>query len=243
MAKARLARTSGAELVWTGDLRPEFRKVADGIVGKPLSDEAWAGLVSVVEAYAFLLSFEHDAAGLPAQVEAVEKAAKACIPLIEALELIETDPLGNLLTGLVSDKWQESRGHVHDARKLGSPRIGADLLAQLKELQGALKLTTAELRSGRRNSVKGDAFDEFVGRLDEWQELHGFGLGAYKYDTHGNGNFGRLTELVKAIIGEVPLLYDDQGKLLAKQIRPHKRTDHALGEAVVKARKEHKSHR
>lgn len=233
MAKARLARTSGAELVWTGDLRPEFRMVADGIVGKPLSDEAWAGLVSVVEAYAFLLSFEHDAAGLPAQVEAVGKAAKACIPLIEALELIETDPFGNLLTGLVSDKWQESRGYVRDARKLDSPRIGADLLAQLKELQGALKLTTAELRSGKRNSVKGDAFDEFVGRLDEWQREHALRLHAYKTATHGH--HGKLTTLVIAINGEVP------ESVNGRQLRRHVQSVSAMAETVVNARNDYRA--
>lgn len=284
MAKAKLAWASSADMVWAGNLRDDFREVAGGIVRQPLSDDAWAGLCRVVRLYANELSYEHEAVGLSQQVDAANAASKACAAFIEALELIDTPPYGQLLTGLVSEKWEESRGHKHEARqndgamardidaldavgaverednpdvpfigervvrewrnagRLSPPIDGRGLLVLLWEVQEALKMSAAELNSGKLKRVQGESFTGLVGLLDKWQQSHGFGLGAYKYDTHGNGNFGRLTDLVKAIIEEIPILYDENGDQLPKQIRPHKRTDGALGEAVAKARAAYQSY-
>jgi len=283
MAKAKLAFTSGAELLWDGALRPDFRDVASGIVGSVLSDDAWQGLCDVVGSYAVLLALEHEAVGLSEQVAAVDKASVACVGLIEALELIQTPRFGGLLGGLVSDKWEEGRGRQRDAEhnqramaadidavdalgaverddnpdapRLGSALVrawleagrldpvtdGRDFLVLLWEMQEALKSTAAELRSGRLyKRVQGEAFTEFVGRLDDWQALHGFGLGVSK--ASASGRISRLSRLVKAIVGEVPLLLDDDGKPQAKQIRRHIHTDAALDEAVLIARTEYRAH-
>ncbi len=288
MPKAVLAHTSSADMVWSGELRGDFRPEVENIVGAVLSDEAWHGLCRAVIGYSMLLSHEHSAVSLGQQAKAVHKAVVACSNFIDALQTIQRTEYGTLLSGLVTDKWEEIRGREAEAERnqkvmaadidalngrwqsvlrdenepedgeqasigwqfirewkangrIETPSVGEDLLVQLWEVQQALKVTHAEIKSAKTfKNTKGEAFEHLVGRLDEWQENHGLGIGASKQGVHGS--YGKLTNLVKAIIGEVPILRDADGKPEAKQIRRHIASDLALAEAVLDARVQYRSY-
>jgi hypothetical protein len=273
-------------MVWSGELREDFRPEAEGIVGTTLTDEAWHGLCRVVMGYSILLSHEHNAVSLSEQAKATHKAVVACEVLIEALQTIQQPQYGTLLSGLVTDKWEEVRGRQRDAERNQSamaddidaldgrrlsllrsdgepeeeegsvgwelirswrsagrievPSVGEDLLVQLREVQHALKIAHSEIKSGKTyKTVKGEAFDALVGRLDEWQDRHGLGIGATKQGDHGS--YGRLTNLVKAVLAEVPILRGDDDKPLDRQIRRPVVSDASLADAVLEARTDYRS--
>lgn len=115
---------------------------------------------------------------------------------------------------------------------LTRPQLTEDFLVQLRELNGALAMAA---RSESLSVRAGSGFDELVGRLFEWRHDCRLPLSATKQSEFNN--HGKMTYLVKAILGLVPEFSDEAGNKLLTQIREPVVADATLAGRILDARK------
>lgn len=123
--------------------------------------------------------------------------------------------------------------------QLVHPSQPADFIVLLREFCGAADLYNARLKSGQALvSVRGEAWVQHIGQVTEWMRSCGFLTGPSKGATYGN--HGRITYLVKAINDQIPILTDEHGAPLQKQMRRPGIGDVGLAGSIHKAQNEYK---
>tara|TARA_R100000365_G_C2742888_1_gene71573 strand:+ start:186 stop:857 length:672 start_codon:yes stop_codon:yes gene_type:complete len=210
------------------------------------------------------LSHEYVAAPLTTQIKALTDVVRATNDLISSIEKADTQANGLAVSYQVGDAWasffdreaqfernlaimasdmtkamseENAWSLLHGwqaAGRIERPQPIDDLRMHLQEFVSAAVLARDALQKGNAPSrTKGDAFQEFVAALFSWRDEHRITAGVSK----ASSNCGRLTQLVKAILGEVPVIYDSQGQKAPKQIRRPTVADTSLAEAIGDAAK------
>ncbi|KKC34607.1 hypothetical protein WH91_01795 [Devosia psychrophila] len=237
-----------------------------------MSDAAWDGLQRCARIYAMSLNHEYAAAPLSEQVQAVKRVSAAAGELLNAIEAANTQANGRAVSNNMGEAWATiyDREAEHDrnvnvmvedlcqvmseddawslvrswyaAGRILRPEPVADTIIHLGELATAARLAYVALENGTAPSTtKGGAFQEFIGVMYEWKAAHRITAGVNKGSANSAG--GRLTRLVKAILDQVPILKDDSGKALEKQMRRAVVADGSLAEAIGKARDAYEANR
>lgn len=267
---ASLAWTPSAEQLWSGEVPETFRQEADEILGTLLPDPAWDGLRRCIRIYAMLLNHEYAAAPLNDQVKALRRVSAAAQELIAAIGAADSEAHGQAVSYQVQEAWEKLYDHGAEfdrdvgimaddlqqvmseddawsliagwraAHRIVRPEPVADFVVRLNEFGAAARLAVVGLEKGSApKNASGGAFQEFIGRLYEWRDQFRYDFGVSNSLADG----GRLTQLVKAVIAQVPEIKDTHGQLARKQMRRAHIADTSLADAISTAQKSYEANR
>ncbi|ODT80979.1 MAG: hypothetical protein ABS76_14425 [Pelagibacterium sp. SCN 64-44] len=165
-----------------------------------------------------------------AENERMEAGARSALSQTLKLNGFDDEVSDELTTAIFQD-WYASGF-------LTRPHLTEDFLIQLRELNEALAMAA---RSENLSVRAGSGFDELVGRLFEWRYDCRLQLSSIKQSEFNN--HGKMTYLVKAILGLVPEFLDEAGNKLPVQIREPVVADATLAGRILDARKRYEAAR